>query len=488
MTTPADTPKPLLLSDCARLLGCTRLQMWFLHKLGRFAPPAGEENGKPYWHKPEVYRWAAGAGRPLVRRVPVRYWPDAAEPADYLGTREVPNAVAQVWGTETGRVCVVWPLPEVMGLPASRIAAHVPEADTLIRVQGDFGLDGPGLATAEPGAQPDWTDFGVRWSDLVRVLGQPAPYWPYMLRIPHLIQAWEPGADTVEYPTVPEVNTTPLLRLAAALPADSPAHQVLMYLAQITQHRSHTSAVQDLEILDEHVERASVDNPVVIAARPMPVPDVEDEGLEESTWRAGWMEILGRTDQLAVECVHQASRWDGGAGFPYSKVERFDPAATPHGTEWAARLEPTVRTAAFERIDPDGRGETLIDPATDAPAVRRPDGEITAAVPQRLTTISPLAEIILGDPIWIRVEDGTLYLAPKHHYFGLSWGYGGSGPGSLALLIHRLLDDITSPAADHVNGAAEGLETLTQHDWPAGTVLTRVQLEAARDGRPYAAD
>lgn len=485
MTNPTDTPKPLSLSDCAQLLGLNRLQLWFWHKLGRFALPAGEHNGTPYWHEPEVYRWAAGTGRPLVRSVPVRYWPDATEPADYLGTREVPDAVAQLWGTEAGTVCVVWPLPKVMGVTTTTVAKHVPNADTLIRVQADFGLDGPGLATAEPGTGSGWTNFGARWSDLVRVLGQPAPYWPYMLRIPHLIRAWEPGADTVEYPTVPEVNTTPLLRLAATLPGDSPAHQVLLHLAQVAQHRSHTSAVQDLEILDEHVERASMDNPVVIAARPIPVPDVE---LAESTWRAGWMEILGRTDQLAVECVREAIRWDGGAGFPYSQIERFNPTATPHGAEWAARLEPTVRTAAFELIDSDGRGQALIDPATDAPAVLLPNGEIKTAVPQRLATISPLAELILDDPIWVRVEDGTLYLAPKHHYFGLSWGYGGSGPGSLALLIHRLLDDITAPAADHVNGAAEGLEKLTQHDWPAGTVLTRVQLEAARDGRPYATD
>ncbi|HEY6423739.1 MAG TPA: hypothetical protein VIY28_10930 [Pseudonocardiaceae bacterium] len=30
------------------------------------------------------------------------------------------------------------------------------------------------------------------------------------------------------------------------------------------------------------------------------------------------------------------------------------------------------------------------------------------------------------------------------------------------------------------------LEELTQIDWPRGTVFTRAQLEAARDGRPYA--
>jgi hypothetical protein len=55
----------------------------------------------------------------------------------------------------------------------------------------------------------------------------------------------------------------------------------------------------------------------------------------------------------------------------------------------------------------------------------------------------------------------------------------------LALLVSRLLDDINARGADGINGAPDGLEKLTQTDWPPGTVFTRAQLEAARDGRPY---
>lgn len=85
----------------------------------------------------------------------------------------------------------------------------------------------------------------------------------------------------------------------------------------------------------------------------------------------------------------------------------------------------------------------------------------------------------------MRDEDGTLYLAPRDNYYGLAWGYGDSGPGTLALLVHRLLDDINAAAADSINGAPETLEKFTQTDWPEGTVFTRAQLEAARDGKPY---
>jgi hypothetical protein len=55
----------------------------------------------------------------------------------------------------------------------------------------------------------------------------------------------------------------------------------------------------------------------------------------------------------------------------------------------------------------------------------------------------------------------------------------------LALLISRLLDDINARGVEDINGVPDGLEKLTQIDWPPGTVLTRSQLEPARDGHPY---
>jgi len=51
-----------------------------------------------------------------------------------------------------------------------------------------------------------------------------------------------------------------------------------------------------------------------------------------------------------------------------------------------------------------------------------------AAIPRRLYTESPLAEVILDDPIWVRTQDGKLYPAPKHSYYGISQ--------SKALILH----------------------------------------------------
>lgn len=43
----------------------------------------------------------------------------------------------------------------------------------------------------------------------------------------------------------------------------------------------------------------------------------------------------------------------------------------------------------------------------------------------------------------MRTQDGTLYPAPYNHVRGLSWGYGGGGPTTLAALVYALLADIT---------------------------------------------
>lgn len=486
-----DDPEGIDLADCATLLGQPQLLLWVRSKVGEFALPAGtKKNGWPFWHEDDVYRWAAKTHPELIRRIPIRYWPDAERPGTYHGAREIGDAVVQTWRTDAGTVCVVWPLPGASGgPPPHRVAAQLPYADALVRVQADFGIFGPGLSTAQPGNLTEWNDFGVEWTDLARALGQPAPYWPYMLRVPTLIAAWKPGAPAATYPTIPEVDTTPLLRLAAILPRDSPAHEVLLHLARVTQRRSTTSALGDLEILAQCEQRAvdfgrNKGDVTVIAARPLPVPEVDGEAVSEQRRRGGWLEILARTDRLAAECVHMADRWDGGRDFPFSNPEQINPT-TEYGAEWAARLKPIGRNAAFAIIDREECRETLTDPETGALVVRKPDGLLLATIPQQLPTFGPLAQVIFDRPIWVRTEDGRLYPAPKHSYWGLNWGYPGSGPGSLALLIYRLLDNITARGADTATGAPAGLEELTQIDWPRGTVFTRAQLEAARDGRPY---
>ncbi|HEX4099559.1 MAG TPA: hypothetical protein VHY21_03320 [Pseudonocardiaceae bacterium] len=440
-----------------------------------------------------MYRWAASTHPELIRRIPIRCWPDAKNPAIYYGAREIEDATVQTWRTDPGTVCVVWSRPPLSELSLRDVAAQLPDADALIQVQSDFDIFGPRLSTARPDNLTEHNDFGMRWADLARILGQPVPYWPYMLRISLLIVDWKPGAPPATYPTIPEIDTTPLLRLAATLTDGSPAQDVLLHLARVAQYRSTTGALGALRTLAECEQRSirygrHNGDVTVVAAHPLWVPETDRESVSEERRRGGWLEIRARNDGLAAECVRIVDMWDHHRDFPSSNPEWIDPT-TEYGAEWAARLEPVERNAAFATIDRDGRCETLIDPETEALVVREPDGFLLATIPQSVPNFTSLAEVIFDRPIWVRTEDGTLYPAPKDSYWGLNYGYpGGAGPGALALLIYRLLDDINARGADNATGAPAGLEELTQIKWPRGTVFTRAQLEAARDGRPYAED
>jgi hypothetical protein len=194
--------------------------------------------------------------------------------------------------------------------------------------------------------------------------------------------------------------------------------------------------------------------------------------------RAGWLDILSR-DDLAAGCVRQKMLWDHGEGFPASNPEVIDPDS-PHGQEWAQRL----LLAPIEILGPPDRHRRLSRPETDAAVIRDQHGKLRAAISQRLPATGPLAELILDHPIWVRTQDGTLYPAPKGHYWGLSWGYNGTGPGALAMLAGRLLSDINAVAASSANGAPAGLWRLMNKRWAPGTILTRAQLEAAHDEQP----
>jgi len=486
-----EEPERLRRADCAAALRVPVAEVWLRHRLGRFALLVGADEHGWYWYLDEVYRWAAASGRRrLVHIAPLRFWPTAKKSADYWGIRTTDRYWVQVWGTATGMVGVVWQRPTEWFLPTREVFDVMPDVDTSVLVRGDFGTDGPGLSTMQRRDTRSWDAFTMRWRDLARVLGQPAPYWPRPLLIEKLITAWQPGAAAVTYPAISGVDAESLLRLAATYPVDAPAFQALLHLVIRAQHRSTESALMCLDILQECLTRKihpelPGESTTTVAAVPLPVPD-------EASWpqpadavlRAGWMDILNRTDQLAADCVREAVSWDGGKLFPHASVEEVDPTSE-YGAEWFARLEPVTERKAVYQCLGDGTEDAFVDPECDAPVVRTSDGTVLVAVPQRLPTTAPLAEIVLDRPIWIRTADGTLYPAPRNEYFGLNWGYGGSGPAALAVLIHRLLQDITAQGPDQINHAPDGLIELAELKWPQGTVLSRAVLEAARDGLPY---
>jgi len=405
----------------------------------------------------------------------------SSKPAEYLGTARINGLAVQRWKSVAGIIAIAWNTYDGPPTPDIELGGQLRDLDVgaALRAMPHFGIGGSALHPVSIPGVDDPPE--VAWNELAEALGQPLPYWPIALQQRKLIDAWQPGRPTVQALAVdPEMDLDALLRLAALYDRDHPAAQVLMRLFRTVTWRESQAAAQMIS----SVESMTPGSAVVIGARPIPVPRPHPDDLDETVRRAGWLEILGRADLLADACVEQLVRWDGGRDCPFGTSVDLIPG-DPTTDQVIARLEPAARTAAFRFLDAPPDAETLVDPATDAPAVRVRNKEglrVRVAVGQWLPAMAPLAQLVLGDPIWIRTTDGIVYPAPQDPRWGISWGYAGNGPGALALLVHRLLNDITSHAADDARGAPEGLERLFEVSLPKGTVLTRAQLEAARDG------
>ncbi|WP_063043722.1 helix-turn-helix transcriptional regulator [Nocardia pseudovaccinii] len=463
----SDTPELLNLGEVCEIFGLE--DRWVRRQVKRHGfPPPRRIDSEDCWEATEAWVWLAGVHPDLAEVAPLRYWSGQVE---YHGVREIAGAAVQDWSVEGVRLRLVWKLPPLRHVLFDEAAALWPMVRRVVKIDGQVSRSGPVLFVHDEHGDRvgEW-----RWSDLARVLGGAAPYWPPVLRVPEVMRRWRPGTTDV-VAAVPEIDAGPILRLAAALDPSFPAHQVLVELVQRVQARATRDAHSDIRSVVED-ERAQW---LQLAAEPMPTP--EPASLSDAVCRAGWLEVLSRADSLAKTAVREVVAWNGGDSLPYGCRENIAPHDVV-AAEWAIRLEPVSRlTAAFELVLDDEQDKVaafLTDPVTDAPVVRLRSGELRTVSPWRLPTTARLAEVILGQQIWIRDAAGSLFLAPQISGYGLSYGY--DGAHTLPVLIDRLLDDINAPAADAYYGASTGLEALIAKKWPAGTVLTRSELERAR--------
>lgn len=460
----------------AGLLGVSRPRVWQLRKQPGFPDPSGtDKNGRDYWYEHTILRWAAGNGR-LADKAPLLFRPIEPGPAaEYFGVQVVRGDAVLSWDTRLGRVCVHYPGP---GRTLDR--GPSPEslyADAVVTVRWHEDVDGPELV-ARDAARPDRT-YEPRWRDLARIFGAPVPWWPVDLRRPVDIAQWKPGARPSVIQPIPDVEITPLLQLAAAEPDDSSVHAALTHLARSIMARADAHVRLDAAETDQWRDRDAI----AIAGVPTPAIEEPDE-LPEDLRRSGWLQVLERTDMLAAQCVEVALQNDGGRDFPYSSLKELDPhEGGLLAAEFAARLEPCERTAAFAIFAADQLSEPLFDPETGLPVAKGYGGKLRATVPQRLPAAAPLAAVTLdhGGTVWIRTADGKLWIAPEQSGTGLAWGYSGGGPHALAILLGLLLDDVTAAAPrGYRYRTAPGLLAGTTGKWHDGTTLTRADLEAAR--------
>ncbi|MFD0557089.1 hypothetical protein ACFQ3B_08525 [Stackebrandtia endophytica] len=186
------------------------------------------------------------------------------------------------------------------------------------------------------------------------------------------------------------------------------APQTLMNLARTWQHEAADNANSDIRLA-----AAAGNDHIVFPAVPMATPLARPEDVSEPIRRAAWATIMDRTDDLAFDAVAIAMD-RASADLPFRSFTDIHPD-DPILAGWSDRLTPTQRTAAFYTLGPDPDDQLLLDPATDAIAVRRQDGNIRAINPGSLPTAEPLSEVILSPigTVWIRVKNGAVYLAPQ---------------------------------------------------------------------------
>ncbi|GAA0920872.1 MULTISPECIES: hypothetical protein [Streptomyces violaceusniger group] len=387
------------------------------------------------------------------------------------------------WDTEAGRVVLAYPVREGLGMvmpSASLLDELAADAAALAVVEADYNIPhGPSLEAVDAAA-PDMP-YGTTWKLLGRVLGHPAPYWHSRVRDPELMAEWKPGAPTLKVPARVTPDLGPLLRLAAEEPDGSHAAAAALDTARRAVWDEATGA---LEQIARYVDASEDIDSIAVAARPLRPHPPED--IAEEILRDGWKMILARPDVLAARCARLGQVLGANRYFPGACEITVDPSSCAEAAQWASRLQPSPRTALATYLGDTGEQQILIDPLTDMPAVHTRDGAIETLAPQRLPTISPLATLTIGHgAVWVRTQDGTVFLAPQVMKGGnYTYGYGGGGPRALAKLIDTLLDDITNPAPDYgAEQPSPGLVHATQEGWKGRTppfTLTRGELDDLR--------
>ena len=338
--------------------------------------------------------------------------------------------------------------------------------------------------------------YKVTWRQLAAILGTRAPWFHPALRDRDTISAWKPGDPSAIIPANRlELPTRALIELAADEPDGSPAAAVCLWLARHIRR-------QDAEAAQRTSARSAPRPPIrTTTARTCTSPPSRrrccgPRTTSQMRWSAG---LDGRRSWNGATCSPRPPPRSFRPGWRRRLARRgnrrFHPDSCRAAAEWTARLSPApadqpptvLERELLENVHSIDRGELFYDEASGYPAVRQTDhlGEVTvyACVPQRISTVSPLSEVILSDDtVWIRTSDDDLWLAPFVPGIGLSWGYSGGGPAALATLLDRLLDDITSPPVTMYD-PPPGLDSLIEATPQNGTTIyNRAQLLAARAG------
>lgn len=407
----------------------------------------------------------------------------ASTPQQLLKTIEVDSAIAQLWETPHGTVAIVYPNALFHNICHYRYwqawLDEFPSCRAVIAIGPGRGLmGGPDVFVHDREATEDTNNYHyeIDWADLNHLLGQPAPYWPTTLRTLTGMTGWSPAEPARTIAAAPEVDLNPVLRLAVRHAPETALHQTLIAFARHVLTRAAKAASEDTKFHREHRDGTEIR----FAAHPADVAEPASP-LDPATERAGWLHVLDLVDDDAYATTALfASYRRASAVLPTSTVATVN-TGDPGAGEWIRRLRPCQRAARFALFPERYVKVTLIDPVTAAAVAFDGHDTYLAAVPSQIPSASPLAGVELQPgQVWIICEDGMRYLCPETGSVDVNWGYNGSGPYQLAKVLHALLDDINADIKTELSPAPGTLEAYCEHPWKPGTVLTREQLDQAR--------
>lgn len=139
-------------------------------------------------------------------------------------------------------------VPDPIRRPVRHLISRAPDADVAVAHGNLYDVYGPELIAVDRAA-PDHS-YHPRWTDLARILGSPMPYWPMALRKPEEMVRWKPGDPVQLIDATHELDTTPLLRLAADSEDNTPEAMAALHLARTVHEGATSDALGDIEILD----------------------------------------------------------------------------------------------------------------------------------------------------------------------------------------------------------------------------------------------
>jgi hypothetical protein len=327
---------------------------------------------------------------PPKELVAIDLLPDAESPATYLGATQddrLDGFVFLDWETRAGMLTVAYPIDRSAHLYPDWVREYRPDVRCVLIVSAtQFQTpDGPILFSERS------TGEEALWRDYVRVIGQPAPYWPEHLAQLSLMTAWLPGHQPVTAVPTMDHDMTPLIELAGRYPCDTAMHRVMTCLYQWALYSAAEPSRTAAKCCDDPMFRGLYGtNRLVLAAVAEEIPEPAALGtFGESTIRAVFRELLDRRDPLAetvVGCLHM-----GGLDryFPHARPGHYIPAGTSRAThyphlasetieEWLTQLDevpaylPDARFGYWRllrELRDEQVGRRFVDRATDSPVV-----------------------------------------------------------------------------------------------------------------------